>query len=170
MANIDEVMYWIMKISTLEVQKNAGVLNSIYGGRYKSSLLINASYRANTFKYILRNPVKANFVSEVQESPYSVCTQFGCEVSFALYEVVNLFEFDLFKTNENLEWLNNSFNVDEDKSISQGLLRPGFRYCKDFQNRIVEPDVIHPRYVKYDSLWEKIISVDKSNSNQISLF
>ncbi|AYF43756.1 hypothetical protein BALOs_0746 [Halobacteriovorax sp. BALOs_7] len=109
-------------------------------------------------------------MSEVQEFPYSVCAQFGCELSFALSEVVDLFEFDLFKTNETLEWLNNSFNVDEDKSISQGLLRPDFRYGKDSRNRTVKPDVIHPMYIKYDSLWEKIIPIDKPDSNQISLF
>ncbi|MEH0861255.1 transposase [Halobacteriovorax sp. DPLXC-1] len=148
MANIDEVMYWIMKTSTLEVQKKAGVLNSIYGGRYKSSLLTNASYRANTYKYILRNPVKASLVAEVQMYPYSFCSLFGHEVPVIASELIDLFVFDLYRANEVLEWLNNSFNIDEDKSISQGLLRPDFRYGKDLRNRTIEPEIIHPRYTK----------------------
>ncbi|MFG1486147.1 hypothetical protein ABMA77_08755 [Halobacteriovorax sp. RZ-1] len=99
---------------------------------YISSLLIEASYLADAFKYTLRKPARTNIVHVVQESPFSVYEKVCCELSFTLYEVV-----DLFKANETLEWLNNSFNVDEDKSISQGFLRPDFRYGEDSRNRIV---------------------------------
>lgn len=170
MSNIDEVMYWIMKQSTLEVQKSAGIINSIYGGRYKSSLLTQASYRANTYKYIFQNPVKARLVNEVQAYPYSLGTYIRADCPFHIYELVDLFSYDLFRKNDALDWLNNNYKPDEDKSITQGLLRPEFRYGKDSRNRPVEPEVIHPRYTKYDSMWDSMLPSNNENSNQISLF
>ncbi|WP_412463182.1 transposase [Halobacteriovorax sp. RT-2-6] len=170
MSNIDEVMYWIMKLSTLEVQQQSGVINSIYGGRYKSSLLTQANYRANAYKYILQNPVKANMVIKVEAYPYSLSSYFSSDSPFSIFELVDLFSFDLLKKDDVLDWLNNKFSPDEDKSISQGLLRPEFRYGKDSRNKTVEPEVIHPRYTKYDQMWKTLIPSEEKDSNQISLF
>ncbi len=60
-----------MKKSTLAVQKNAHVINSIYVGRYKASLLKDEDHILNTYKYVLRNPVVVNLSKKAEEYPYS---------------------------------------------------------------------------------------------------
>ena len=131
LENIDRIMYWIMKKSTLEVQKRAKTINSIYGGRYKSSLLVKPDQLLNAFKYIIRNPVVVDLCKQVEAYPYSTYHYSFYNKSFPVninkFALPNLFD---VKSSFN-QWLNHKFDDDEASSIRSGLDRPKFKYAKD---------------------------------------
>lgn len=160
-SNIDRVMYNIMKGSTLTVQKRAKVINSIYGSRYKSSLLTKPDYRLNTLKYILRNPCVANLCKLPQDYPYSThhYDMFGKTLPFEL-EKIAYREFFEDKDTFN-RWLNLSFTHREAQSIQTGLTRPEFEYAKDDGNRkFIVPKIEHPEIGEMKVLWEKFMPMN----------
>ncbi|WP_419173297.1 transposase [Halobacteriovorax sp.] len=128
--NIDRVMYWIMKRSTQEVQKRTGIINSIYGGRYKSSLLTKVQYQYNCYKYILRNPVVAGLCDLVQDYPYSTYHYSFFNQSLP-FELLDKSLPNLFGSTRALEsWLNKSYTDKEARSIKTGLSRNKFEFAK----------------------------------------
>ncbi|POB12642.1 transposase [Halobacteriovorax sp. DA5] len=150
--NIDKVMYWLMKRSTHEVQKRTGDINSIYGGRYKSSLLTKVQYQYNCYKYILRNPVVAGLSSLVQDYPFSTFhyIYFNKTLSFEIFDESLP---NLFGTTYALEsWLNKGYTDKEARSIKAGLSKNEFEYAKcDSSRKFIIPsmntysrDAMHP--------------------------
>jgi len=127
-ANIDKVMYWFMKKTTLKMQKQSGMINKIYGGRYKASLIKDDHYYLNAYKYVAQNPVRAKLCGLVQDYPFST-----------FYKRVHL-PFRLKTLNDeyckNLKWLNQSFTEKENWSMKVGLLRKEFKYGVDKSTRL----------------------------------
>ncbi|ATH08973.1 hypothetical protein BIY24_13750 [Halobacteriovorax marinus] len=130
LSNIDIVMYWFMKKSTLRVQRKTSRINSIYGGRYKSSLLIEPTHRLNTYKYILRNPVKAHITKKCEYYPFSICEHFQSDV-LKIEPLVDLKDHGLVTDQKVIDWLNVEYSEEEDHSIRTGLKRPIFSYAKN---------------------------------------
>lgn len=149
--NIDKVMYWLMKRSTLEVQKRTGDINSIYGGRYKSSLLTKVQYQYNCYKYILRNPVAAGICERVQDYQFSTFhyTYFNRHLSFQVFDqsLPNLFG----STRALESWLNRGYTDKEARSIKAGLSKNEFNYAKcDRSRKYIIPSVtLGPSYAKH---------------------
>lgn len=159
--NIDEAMYWFMKKSTHEVQKRAKVINSIYGGRYKASLLKEPSYIANAMKYVLLNPVRAKLCQLFEQYPYTLSKYAGSDLKLN----INLCDPIYFKKaignikcTEVIEWINQIFNAEGNKSIKVGLERPVFRYAKnDHTKKLIEPEIIHPRHRRIEECWAEFM-------------
>ncbi len=129
--SIDRVMYFFMKRSTLKMQKKSNRINRIYGGRYKGSLIEDERYLFNVYKYIYRNPVKAEMCSLVEEYQFStlnVSTSFNVTSFFDdLFLAKSLEQQRLFE----LQWLNQSFSKVEDDTIKRGISKTLFTYKVD---------------------------------------
>ena len=69
--DIDKIMYFFMKETTLDIQKCTGRINKIFGGRYKGTVIDNYNYLVNVYKYIYRNPVEVSLAVKAEHYPYS---------------------------------------------------------------------------------------------------
>jgi putative transposase len=122
--DIDRVMYFLMKKSTLKIQKQTGRINKIYGGRYKGSIIENHRYLLNVYKYIYRNPIAAGICEKAEDYEFST-----------LFNVLNRrqlpFDVEPIIEGAELEWINQSFKEKEAQSIQFGLKRTIFEYKKE---------------------------------------
>lgn len=126
--DIDRIMYFLMKDSTLKIQKCSGRINKIFGGRYKGSIIENHQYLFNVYKYIYRNPVAAGIAEQAENYEFSSLHYaiFKKSLPFELFEILH---------SPDLNWINQSFNEDESQSIKFGLSRSVFQYKKDKLSR-----------------------------------
>lgn len=141
--DIDRVMYFFMKGLTSDIQRSAGRINRIFGGRYKGSLIRSQEYLMNAHKYICRNPVAAGLVDRAEKYPYSslflknhptMLTSAGVK----LVEIDNTL--GVINGERELEWINQSFGNEEAESIRCGLKKSVFEYGKDkLTNRLTMP-------------------------------
>jgi len=145
-SNIDRVMYWIMKNSTQKVHKRKNVINSIYGSRYKASVLSKQEYQLNAYKYVLRNPVVVNLCQQVEDYKYSSYHYSWNKTNLPI--ALSPLGFGDYFTEERIinRWLNLEYVDRESKSIKTGLDRPEFRYGKDNNRggKEVAPAIFHP--------------------------
>jgi putative transposase len=116
--DIDRVMYFFMKRVTLQIQKDSGRINKVFGGRYKGCLIRDESYLFNVYKYIYRNPVKAGLCMRIEEYPFTTWNN-------ELLETQTLF-FSERKTDGELSWLNRDFRNDQSEGIRRSLKRTQF--------------------------------------------
>lgn len=138
--DIDRIMYFFMKRTTLGMQKHAGRINKIFGGRYKGCLIENHFYLLNAYKYILRNPIASGVTEFAQDYCFSTLNPETTQsLPFKTEEIVPL---SIQSHNRTLEWrwINESFSVEETKSIKSGLSRSEFSFQK---NRMTRKE-IHP--------------------------
>ncbi len=63
--NLGFIMKLLQNRTAIQINKLSGRINHCYGGRYKASIISEASYYANALKYLYRNPVQAGLVKDV---------------------------------------------------------------------------------------------------------
>ncbi|MFP5385788.1 MAG: transposase [Bacteriovoracia bacterium] len=122
--DIDRIMYFFMKKTTLEIQKRTGRINKIFGGRYKGSIIENHQYLLNVYKYIYRNPVAAGICQRAED--YEFSTLFS-----GIHERKQFFNLESVFEGPQLEWINQSFKEREAQSIQLGLRKTIFEYKKE---------------------------------------
>lgn len=71
-ANISKVMYWLGRRVTKEMQQQSGRINKIFGGRYKSCIIMDEQYERTVFRYIIQNPVRAGVTDSIFK--YQFCS------------------------------------------------------------------------------------------------
>jgi putative transposase len=101
----------------LKIQDESGVINQIFGGRYKWCLIQSQQYLSNCYRYVYQNPVRAGIVRRCEEYPFStiqntlgrsafaipVHDKFGFKDDFGLYWLnENIREVDLCSLKKNL--------------------------------------------------------------------
>lgn len=127
--DIDRVMYFLMKKTTLTIQKKSGRINKIFGGRYKGCIIEHHNYLMNVYKYIYRNPVAAGITVNSQDYEFSTLHSH------------NSLELEPILGRIDLNWLNESFKTQEAVSIKFGLRRTTFQYSKDrATNKTISPN------------------------------
>src|SRR4051794_13448330 len=57
--NLDLAMRYLFTEVSRRIAQHSGRINHIFGGRYKSSVMINPMGWAYVYKYVYRNPVRA---------------------------------------------------------------------------------------------------------------
>ena len=132
--DIDRVMYFFMKKTTLTMQKRSGRINKIYGGRYKGSVIKSDSYLLNVYKYIYRNPVKGGICEKAESYPYSTLYYKQLkepELPFQMDDFSSHIDFYKFDMSDELKWINQTFTKEESESIQCGLRKSVFSYKKD---------------------------------------
>jgi REP element-mobilizing transposase RayT len=103
----------------------SGRSGHLFGGRYHWTLINNTRYFGNVYKYVYRNPVRANLCVTVENYPYSTLHgQVGLSpLPFPLYETRVGMEINLasLEVHEQLKWLNSPFPKEEEELIRRGL-------------------------------------------------
>lgn len=119
-SNIDEVMYWVMKGVTLDIQQRTGRINRIFGSRYKWSVIDNDHYYHQVYKYVALNPVKANLIKTVQAYRFSTFhfLYFRKNCSFQIYP---FFEKEKYFENSTWTWLNEKYDDETNLLIKNGI-------------------------------------------------
>lgn len=122
--DIDRVMYFFMKDSTLRIQKKSGRINRIFGGRYKGSIIETHRYLLNVYKYVYRNPIAAGVCDKAEDYEFS-------SLHYLIYKKKLPFELYELLLTPGLNWINQSFKEEESQSIKWGLSRTVFQFQKD---------------------------------------
>lgn len=115
--DIDKIMYFFMKNSTLDIQKKSGRINKIFGGRYKGSLILNNQYLFNVYQYIYLNPVRAKIVKVGSDYPLS-----------SFYFIKNNLQLPINISSPlgELDWLNSPLSKNDELNIKSALRKTIF--------------------------------------------
>lgn len=127
-SNISEAIGYFAKETTREIQKYSGRCNQIYGGRFHRTILDKNIYFLNTYKYVYRNPVKANLSKNVEEYRYSTLNGLLGFEQIVIPTLEDTLLFSNYKTN--LEWLNKATLKEHDLMMSRALKYSRFRLPK----------------------------------------
>jgi putative transposase len=112
-------MYEFNKRLALKIQNESGVINQIFGGRYKWCLIQSQQYLANCFRYVYQNPVRAGVVARCEDYPYS--TLQNC-LGISPFSIPIHDRFG-FKDDYGLRWLNELINDYEVNSLKKNLAK-----------------------------------------------
>ena len=130
--DIDRVMYFLMKKSTLKIQNQTGRIK-IFGGRYKGSIIENHRYLVNVYKYIYRNPIAAGICEKAEDYEFSTLPS-------VLKRSLLPFNIEPGIDGIELDWINQSFKAKEVESIQFGLKKTIFEYKKErFSRKEISP-------------------------------
>lgn len=133
LCNLDSIMnYWARELSK-KINASAHRINRVFGGRYKWCSIQNDVYYANVYKYIYRNPMKANLSKNIEtypwstykfiqntNNPYDLHDKSYCERGIHIPRD--------FKKRE--AWLNQSYKEVESELIRRALKRSVFHYSQ----------------------------------------
>lgn len=163
--DIDKIMYFFMKETTLEIQKCTGRINKIFGGRYKGSMIHSYGHLVNVYKYILRNPIEVYLSDKAENYPYSTLFhehKGGIRLPFHTERIIPKLAFEEFDDLNELKWINQNFERYEAESIRCGLSKTIFEYEKDNgTGKPIEPIVRNPKKKTQDQLWEDMFPDEK---------
>src|SRR5262245_49031235 len=70
-ADLGQAMNYLMRQVSKAIGSETGRINRIFGARYHWSVIDNPLYFAHAYKYVMRNPVEARIVTEVESYSYS---------------------------------------------------------------------------------------------------
>ncbi|WP_413559058.1 transposase [Bdellovibrio sp. HCB209] len=68
--NLGEVMGWLQKTVSKNINHRANKINHVFGGVYKACLLQHPDHFATAYKYVALNPVAAGISSNVFTYPF----------------------------------------------------------------------------------------------------
>lgn len=134
-ANIDKVMYWFMKKSTIEIQRKSGRINKVFGGRYKGSIITSKLYLYNVYKYIALNPVRANICDKAESYQYSTFYYLkkNLQTKFKLEPSIKIKDYN---AKDFWSWLNQGYDRINEESIRKGLRRTSFCFTQNRKTRL----------------------------------
>ena len=147
--DLGKVMDIFMSTVTRSSHLKTGRSGRIFGNRYHWSIIQDTRYYGHAFKYVYRNPVKAELCARVEDYLFSTLHgQVGrAHLPFPLYSTRVGMEVGLpaFESEDQLSWLNRSFSVEVDNRIRKSLKRTEFKGWVDSRTRrsmeIVDPSV-----------------------------
>jgi putative transposase len=70
-GNLSSALLYFMRETSREITRLSGRINQTYGSRNYKTWLIKHHYFLNTYKYVYRNPVRAQLCTRVEDYPYS---------------------------------------------------------------------------------------------------
>jgi len=70
-SNIDRFMYFFNKEFSSQLRFKTGLINRMFGGNYKWSVIQTNQHLLNVFRYIYQNPITAQLVERCEDYPYS---------------------------------------------------------------------------------------------------
>ena len=120
-ANLGEGMNYLMRESARETSRLSFRINQTYGGRYHRSLISNAQYFFDVYKYVYRNPVRANLCSSVEEYQFSTLRGLLGFERLSIPVIEDTILFDGENQTEVLKWLNQDPILGLEDEVRQGL-------------------------------------------------
>jgi hypothetical protein len=137
--DLGQVMNVFISSVTRLSNLNSGRSGHLFGGPYHQSLIKNSRYFGHAFKYVYRNPVKAQICERVEQYPYSTLqgSLGSVHLPFPLFFTKVGMELALpsSESHEQLEWLNKPFPKEAEALIQKGLRRRVFDIVMDRKTR-----------------------------------
>jgi len=133
LANLDQIMNYLMRETSRHVGKRAGRINHVFGGRYKSTLIGDERYLYHAYRYVYQNPLAANLVSAAEDYPYStLSTALGKgTLPFKLRDDLAIKWSPIpVALPKRVKWLNQKYNERERKLVGGALRRVVFSFTK----------------------------------------
>jgi putative transposase len=126
--NINKFMFEFNRMVSLKMRVESKRINQIFGGRYNWSLITEQKYLYNVYRYIYRNPIKANMGSKCEHYLYSTLNPTAC-YPFKLDNIIDV------ESKEFMVWINKVLEEDEEKIIQCGLKKTYFKPLIDSKTR-----------------------------------
>lgn len=118
--NIDECMHYFMRSTAVRIYSRVNMVNHLWGGRYRWSLINSQRHYFQVYRYILQNPLRANIVNKVQDYPYSSLSQ---NLPFPLHSMIPM---SFGGIEGELLWLNEKYDQEDVHLIQSGLRKSQF--------------------------------------------
>lgn len=138
--DLGKVMNRFMCDLTLECHRYSGRSGRLFGKRYHWSIIRSSRYYGHVFKYIYRNPVKANLSETVEE--YEFSTLRGLlghqHLSFPIFFTRCGLELNIPEADDHynwLEWLNRPFVKEAEVLIQKSLRKKEIEFLLCPQTR-----------------------------------
>jgi len=128
--NLGKAMRYFMTETSRRIARKCGRINHIYGARYKWSWLAGNYELAYTYKYVLRNPVKAGICDRVEDYRFSTLYQLHSHIIGIPISERLEWNFLPKTLEDRLNWLNTKTNKEE-RLISFALRRTKFSFSQD---------------------------------------
>ena len=117
--NLDQFMYEFNKRMAIKIIAKTKQTHSVFGGRYKWSVIRSKNYFYNCYRYVYQNPIRAKLVDRVEDYPFSTMYFIHRGIPF----VIPLFDQFGFKDPFMLNWLNIPMEEVEKEKVKKGLRR-----------------------------------------------
>lgn len=156
---IDKVMQQFMGSSTRIINTKYTRTGHIFGSRYHWSVIDHPLYYAHAFKYVYRNPVKADICETVGDYPLSTYSGLIGSTKLPLVLLPPLEERDLLlpqKIESLDQWLNQAHAKEEAQAIQKAMKKKLFKLPVNRKTRKPErlPEIDAPLLPKgSDTKW-----------------
>ena len=140
--DLGQIMNHWMRSGTHTINRRSGHSGHIFGGRYHWSLIDSPPYYGHAYKYVYRNPVRANLCDSVQDYRYSTFSgiigdrSLPFPLHFPFHEENHMYIPDDLE--EQQGWLNKPFKIEHQNAIQKALKRTLFQPPKRGWKRILE--------------------------------
>ncbi len=131
-ANLSTIMAYFMGQTAREITRLAGRINQTYGARHHKSMIASHHYYMSAYKYLYRNPVRANLCRHAEEYTYSTLAGI-CGVMPLRIPIENdLILFNPKFDQSALSWINQPpLSETDDDLIRKALRRKIYQYTRD---------------------------------------
>lgn len=130
------IMQRLQRRVASEVNRISGRINHVFGGSYKASLILAPENFSICLKYVLRNPVRAGLVSQVEYYRYS--DAIGLEKNGDLILTSPMNARRMFLTSEPLlRWLNVADTLERSELIKKALKKTIFKLKDRARRKLV---------------------------------
>ena len=133
LLNIDVIMKYLNREATRTISAKTGLINHIFGARYRWSLTYGSADTSHVLKYIYRNPVKAGLVKRVEEYSYSTVLSIRSKEAFSfLCPPTRLLpKFCSEDPEKILRWLNEPLKKEQEALLRKAIRRKEFKFNND---------------------------------------
>lgn len=131
-SNLSEGMNYFMRETSRQIGRDSGRINQIYGARFHRSLITTEKYFNQVYKYVYRNPVRAEICTQVQDYPYSTLAGLvGLRKLHIPLEPDNLLFSGEDVNEKTILWLNRNPDPNLEKEIQLALRKPEYKPTPD---------------------------------------
>ena len=130
-SDIDKFMYYFNKNFSLKIRIETRLINRMFGGRYKWSIIKEQDHYLQVLKYVLLNPIKANICSRISDYRFST-------IYYQLQDIKLPFQIKAYQKltcPSFLEWIHIEHTKEQQESITKGLIKTEFSYAGSRQKR-----------------------------------
>lgn len=130
--NLDDFMRDLVSKTSRSIGRASRRINHVFGGRYRWTILYDAYAVAYVYKYIIRNPVRADISRRAEDYPYSSLTNLinGDNHLSIVEPYSNLWSLVPPPLDERLVWLNEPTPKEAEKLIENALRRFEFSFSR----------------------------------------
>ena len=123
--DLGQIMHWFQMSISRCINSRAERINHVFGGPYQCSQIKNNNSFLNVFKYIYRNPTRANLCENVEDYKYSLINRDTNNlVDKRLESLVSLL---IYNNPKWRDWLNEPTSKEYDEAMKKGLAKGVFK-------------------------------------------